>query len=287
MNASQSSVEATSFWDLHQGSKILVLPNAWDCVSARLFEQAGFPAIGTTSGGIAAVLGYPDGQCIPAGEMLGMVGRIAKTVSVPLAADLEGGYGSTPDQVAQTIRQAISAGVVGANIEDSDAANHRLRDLAYQVEVINAIRAIVQSSGASFVLNARTDVYLHGSEDDQSRFKETVRRALAYREAGADCIFPIALKDRETIGRLVKEIGCAMNIMAGLGVPTIAELEQLGVRRVTFGSGLMRATLPLIRQMAQELRASGNCDPIVQTQFSHATVNQLFTVRYKKTETLL
>jgi 2-methylisocitrate lyase-like PEP mutase family enzyme len=276
MNPHDSRAKATALRNLHQGPKILVLPNAWDCVSARLFEQAGFSAIATTSGGIAAVLGYPDGQRISSQEMLAIVGRIAETVSAPVTADLEAGYGTTAEQVAETMRQAIAVGVVGANVEDGGGADYRLVDLAYQVEVIKAIRAMAQSSGVPFVLNARTDVYLHGTGDDASRFKETVRRANAYREAGADCVFPIGLKDREIIARFVREINCPTNIMAGPGAPTIAELEQLGVTRVTFGTGLMRATLPLICQMARELHASGICDSLAQTEFTHAMVNQLF-----------
>jgi 2-methylisocitrate lyase-like PEP mutase family enzyme len=135
---------------------------------------------------------------------------------------------------------------------------------------------MAKSSEVPFVLNARTDVYLRGTGDDATRFKETVRRAKAYQDAGADCVFPIGLRERETIARLVREMGCPMNVMAGPGAPTIAELEQLGVRRVTFGTGLMRATLPSIRKMARELRASGICDSLAQTEFTHATMNQLF-----------
>lgn len=137
-------------------------------------------------------------------------------------------------------------------------------------------RAKAAACEIPFVLNVRVDLYLHGAGDEPDRFAQVVQRAKAYRDAGADCVFPIGLKDRETIARLVSEIGCPLNIMAGPSAPTIAELEQLGVRRVTFGTGLMRATLPLIRQMAQELRASGGCDSLAQTEFTHAVVNQLF-----------
>lgn len=276
MNPTEQRVKAADFRDLHHGPKILVLPNAWDCVSARLFEQAGFPALATTSGGIAAVLGYPDGQHIRPLEMLEMVGRIAKTVSVPVTADLEAGYGKTVAEVAEFMGQAISVGIVGANLEDSSGADHRLADLAYQVEVIQAIPQVATDREIPFVLNARVDVYLHGTSDESDRFAQVVQRARAYRDAGADCVFPIGLKNRETIARLVPEIGGPMNIMAGPGAPTIAELEQLGVRRVSFGTGLMRATLPLIRQMAQELYTSGVCGSLAQTQFTHAVVNQLF-----------
>ncbi len=276
MNPTGQHAKAAVFRDLHRGPRILVLPNAWDCVSARLFEQAGFSALATTSGGIAAVLGYPDGQHIPAPEMLALVGRITKTVSIPVTADLEAGYGKTVAKVAEFMRQAISVGIVGANLEDSSGADHRLADLTYQVEVIQAIRQVAAAFEVPFVLNARVDVYLHRAGDEPDRFTQAVQRANAYRDAGADCVFPIGLKDRETIARLVPEIGGPINIMAGPGTPTIAELEQLGVRRVTFGTGLMRATLPLIRQMAQELCASGGCDAMAQTEFTHAVVNHLF-----------
>jgi 2-methylisocitrate lyase-like PEP mutase family enzyme len=276
MNPNNVRANAIALRELHHGPKILVLPNAWDCLSARLFEQAGFSALATTSGGIAAVLGYPDGQLLSAREMLRFVGRIAATVSAPVTADLEAGYGTTVAQIVETMGLAIAAGVAGANLEDSAGPEHRLADLAYQVEVIQAIRAMAESRGVPFVLNARIDVYLHGAADDAGRFKETVRRAQGYHAAGADCVFPIGLKDRETIARLVSEIGCPMNIMAGPGAPTIAEMEQLGVARVSFGTGLMRAGLPSIRQMARELRASGSCELLSQTEFTHATVNQLF-----------
>lgn len=268
--------KAAAFRDWHRGPKILVLPNAWDCVSARLFEQAGFPALATTSGGIAAVLGYPDGQQVPASEMLAMVRRIAETVAVPVTADLEAGYGKTVAEVAECMRQAIGVGIVGANLEDSSGADHGLADLGYQTELIKAIRQVATAWEIPFVLNARVDVYLHGTGDESDRFAEVVRRAQAYCDAGADCVFLIGLKNRETIARLVSEIGCPMNIMVGPGTPTVEELEQLGVRRVTFGTGLMRSTLPSIRQMAQELRASGGCAAMAQTEFTHAAVNQLF-----------
>lgn len=277
MITNKQRVKAIAFQKLHRGPTILALPNAWDCMSARLFEQAGFPAIATTSGGIAAVLGYPDGQRISAREMLHMVGRIAQTVSIPVTADLEAGYGTSPKEVAETMREAMAVGAVGANLEDGRGPNQPLVELAYQVEVIQAIREVAATVDIPFVLNARTDVYLHGNGDNARRFQEAVRRSLAYRAAGADCIFLMGLKDRETIARLVREIGCPVNIMTGHGAPAISELAAIGVARVTFGTGMMRATLPTIQQIAQELRATGHCDLLEQAAFTHATVNQLFT----------
>lgn len=277
MTASEQRAKATTFRGLHHGPHILALPNAWDCASARLFEQAGFPAIATTSGGIAAVLGYPDGQYISAREMLQMVGRIAQTVSIPVTADLEAGYGKTVEEVAETMRAAMTGGAVGANLEDGRGPNQPLAELAYQIEAIQAIREVAAAGDIPFVLNARMDVYLHGTGDAASRFKEAIQHSVAYREAGADCIFLMGLKDRETIARLVREIGGPINIMAGHGVPGVSELETIGVARVSFGTGMMRATLPVVQNMARELRASGHCDLLEQTEFTHATVNQLFT----------
>lgn len=276
MNLEWQRARAAKLRELHQGPKTLVLPNAWDCVSARLFEQAGFPALATTSGGVAAVLGYPDGQRISASEMLLMVGRIAATVSVPVTADLEAGYGTTPDVVAETIRQAINLGVAGANLEDGRGPHQPLADLAYQVEVIKVARAVADTAATPFVINARLDVFLRGNGSDAERFNEAVRRAHAYCEAGADCIFPMGLRDRETIVRLLREVKCPVNIIIGPGSPPLAELEQIGVRRVTFGSALTRATLPCMQRLAQDLRATGNSELLAQTEFTHAIVNALF-----------
>lgn len=276
MKMEQQRAKADALRELHRGPKILVLPNAWDCLSARIFEEAGFPAIATTSGGVAAVLGYPDGQQISAREMLQICGRIAQTVSVPVTADLEAGYGKSPKEIAGIMREAIDLGIVGANIEDGRGPNQPLVEIPQQVEIIQAIREASRSCELPFVLNARVDVYLRGTGDDASRFEQAVQRATAYRDAGADCIFPIGLRDRDTIAQLVRELRCPVNIMAGHGAPAIPELEKIGVARVTFGSGLMRATLPFVQKIARKLRESVESDLLEQTEFSHLAVNQLF-----------
>jgi 2-methylisocitrate lyase-like PEP mutase family enzyme len=276
MASEDQQARAAQFLSLHHGPGMLVLPNAWDCVSARLFEQAGFPALATTSGGCAAVLGYPDGQKVSAAEMLELAGRMARSVAVPVTADLEGGYGETPEAVASVVRHAIEAGLVGGNVEDGRGPGKPLRDAAYQCEVMRAVREAAAVAGISFVLNARVDVFLYGSSDAAASFTEAVQRANAYHEAGADCVFFIGLRDRDTIARIVPEIRCPVNLMAGHGAPGIAELEQLGVARVTFGSGMMRAILPLLNQIAREAFDRGPCAWLDQEEFTHAAVNQLF-----------
>ena len=268
---------AMTLRDLHHGSGILVLPNAWDCVSARLFEEAGFPAIATTSGGMAAVLGYPDGQHVSAGEMLGLVERIAHTVTVPVTADLEAGYGISATGIADVMRRAIDAGVAGVNIEDGRGAGRPLSGIDEQSDIIRAVRDVARAADVPLVINARVDVFLHGSGDLEDRLGQAVERARAYCEAGADVVFPIALRDSETISRLVKMVGCPVNIMAGHGAPSIPELERIGVRRVTFGSGMMRATMPVAWKLAKDIRMHAESDLLEQSEFSHAAVNALFT----------
>lgn len=276
MPSNEQRARAATLRALHREPSIFVLPNAWDCLSARLFEQAGFPAIATTSGGIANLLGYADGQHISRREMLQIVGRIAATVSTPVTADLEAGYGKTASEVAETVRQAITVGVVGANLEDGSGPNRPLAEIAYQTGLIQAIREVAVACDLPFVLNARVDVFLHGAGDQAKLYKQAVERAVAYRDAGADCIFPIGLRDRGTIARFVQEVACPVNIMAGHGAPAISELEAIGVRRVTFGTGMMRAVLPFVQKMADEVRASGKSELLEQSAFSHAAVNQMF-----------
>lgn len=248
--------KAKRFLELHTSGRLLVLPNAWDAGSAKIFEHAGFQALGTTSAGVALSLGYPDGERVSRAEMLEAVRRIASAVAIPVTADLEAGYGAAVSDAVETARGAIAAGAVGMNFEDS-TSDDRLVDVAAQVERIRAIKKLAEAEKIALVLNARTDVFLLGVGDPAGRFDEAVRRANAYREAGADCLFVPGVTDAETIGRLVRAIPGPLNVLAVRGMPPIAELERLGVARVSVGSGPMRATLALTQRIAQELRERG------------------------------
>jgi len=250
--------KAVDFRLRHRGIGVLVLPNAWDVASARIFEEAGFPAIATTSAGIAFSLGYPDGQRISREEMIARIGRIARAVKVPVTADIEWGYGSTAEEIARTTREVIEAGAVGMNLEDtSGRADQPLLTLEKALEKIKAVRETAASLRVPLVVNARTDVYLLEGGNPDADYAETVRRLVAFRDAGADCVFAPGLKDAATIGRLVKDVACPLNILAVPGTPSIAELEKLGVARVSVGSGFMRATLGALRTMAEELKNAG------------------------------
>jgi 2-methylisocitrate lyase-like PEP mutase family enzyme len=269
--------KAECFRQLHRAPQILVLPNAWDVASARIVEEAGYPAIATTSAGIANALGYPDGERISRVEMLAMVERIASAVSVPVTADMEAGYGKTPEEMAETARQLIASGAIGMNLEDArDEDPATLADLSLQVEKIKALKETAASLGVALVLNARTDVYLAGVGEPATRFKRTVERLNAYRQAGADCLFAPGVKDAETIARLAKEVHGPLNILAVAGTPPIKELERLGVARVSCGSGPMRATLGLLRRIAKQLREKGSYSLMTEGALPYAEVNQLF-----------
>lgn len=266
---------AKAFRAMHRGPKILLLPNAWDVASARIFLEAGIGAIATTSAGIAFSLGYPDGEKITRAEMLAVVARIAAAVKVPVTADVEAGYGSRAEDAAMTARGVIEAGAVGMNLEDgTDDPQHPLTDPALQLEKIAAVRETAAAMGVPIVLNARVDVYLREVGPAEQRYDNAVRRLAAFRDAGADCLFAPGIRDPETIGRLVRELNHPVNILAGPGSPSIQELEKLGVARVSLGSGPMRAALGLARRIAEELQSTGTYRAL-EGAIPHAELNRL------------
>jgi 2-methylisocitrate lyase-like PEP mutase family enzyme len=267
--------KANQFRQLHRGPRALVLANVWDVASARIIQSAGFPALATTSAGISFSLGYPDGQKISREEMIARIARIARAVDVPLSADIEAGYGHTPDEAARITREIIEAGAIGMNLEDLAGQSDRsLLEIPVAVEKIKAARAVATELQVPMVINARTDVYLQPGGDPQMQYPEALRRLLAYRDAGADCVFAPGAKDPDVIGRLVRDLQCPVNILAMPGSPTIPELEALGVARVSLGSGPMRATLGLLVRMAEELKTSGTYGTLV-SGVPHADMNKM------------
>src|SRR5579863_1632286 len=259
--------------ELHQGPDPLLLVNAWDGISARLCESEGFPAVATGSAGCAAVLGYPDSQRIPRAEMIFLAGAMARSVAVPVTADVEAGYG---DPVG-TALDLIRVGVVGLNLEDM--AGVRLFSIEEAAGNVRAIRSAATEAGVPLVINARTELYLVKHGDERTRFGRAVERLNAYFYAGADCLFAPGVSDAETIRRLVAAVKGPLNILATVGTPTIEELGLLGVRRVSFGSGPSRVALGAYRRIVREIRDSGTFAalateaipyPEVQGLLSHA-----------------
>jgi len=261
--------------DLHQGPPILVLPNAWDAVSARLFQAEGFPAVATTSAGVAAALGYPDGGIVPPREMIEAVARIARAVTVPVTADIEHAYGATPDAVADTVLRVIAAGAVGVNIEDMVPGASTLEVLTLQTDKISAVVKASRTSGVSVVINARTDVFLRSIGSPESRIGVAIERGKAFLRAGADCVFVPGVRDAATIRALVEGIGGPINVLAVKGTPSVPELEALGVARVSVGSGPHRATLALTREIARELKTKGTYTLYTREALTHDETNEL------------
>jgi len=257
MNPRQKPL-AESFRNLHHGPAILVLANCWDVASARVLEAAGVPAIATSSAGVAFSLGYPDGQRIGRDEMLAVVARVAKAVKVPVTADVESGYGPRPEDAARTAQAVIEAGAVGMNLEDStEESDTALIEVSLAVEKIRAVREAGSRAGVPLVINARTDVYLNQVGAPDSRYDHALRRAAAFRDAGADCIFLPGVREPELIARFVKDLQFPINILAGPGSPAIAELQRLGVARVSLGSKPMLAGLGTLRRLLNELQQKG------------------------------
>jgi len=267
--------KAERFRALHAAGAF-ILPNAWDAASARILEDAGFSAIATTSAGIAFACGFPDGERLPRDMMVEAIGRIASAVRVPVTADIERGYGATPDDVADTVSAVIAAGAVGVNLEDGTGdPEHPLIAVDRMVARIEAASATAETAGIGFVINARTDGYISGATGEPA-FADAVARANAYLAAGADCAFVPWVQDLGVIRRLAASIAGPLNVVvSGPGMPPLKDLEAAGVRRVTLGGSLMRAMMGRLRDTARQLLRDGVFG-YAGASIPHGEMNALF-----------
>ncbi len=271
--------KADVFLTLHHAPPILILPNAWDVASGKVFELEGFKAIGTTSAGISATLGYADGQYMSLAENMEVVRRIVNSIALPVSADIESGYATSIEGVVKAAHAALNAGAVGLNLEDGTGdSTTPLFETALQQDKIRAIRAMAISKGIHLVINARTDVFLMNDESTQS-LRHAIDRGNAYKEAGADCIFvpDVGSLDKKAIAILVKEIEAPINIVAGATTPPIPELQDMGVSRVSVGPRPMRAVLSVLRKIAKELKTTGTYKLMSESSITYSEVNQWFT----------
>jgi 2-methylisocitrate lyase-like PEP mutase family enzyme len=240
------------FATLHAGPDVLVLPNAWDAGSARITEIAGAKAIATSSAAVAWAHGYPDGEALSFDVLLNVVREIARVVSVPVTADIEAGYAGE-ESVADNVEYLIDAGATGINIEDGTGSPDALCD---------KIANIKQEHGDEVWVNARTDVYLHDLAQGEAAYEETVKRAKGYLDAGADSIFiPMASGDA-LLARFVKAIPAPINVLAWPGVSPTAKLKEIGIRRLSAGSGIAKAALDHIYGLTQDFLAEGRSEPL-------------------------
>jgi len=246
--------------DLVRAPEILIMPGAYDVLSALLFEQMGFKAIQGTSGGIAAAVGYIDGEAMSRDQFIELSGNFAAAVSVPFNADGERGYGDEHG-VRDTVRALVARGVAGMNLEDGAAKGKGgLVELPEQLRKIKAVMETKRELGSEFFLNARVDSF-HAMPDDPKRaLHEAIHRGNAYAEAGGDCIFYLFLHSAETIGTVAKEVQAPISILAGPQSPSVKELQDLGVARVSYGSGFTKAAITATKRLAQEILEKGTCN---------------------------
>ena len=280
MNRDTQRAKAVAFRAMHDRSRILVLPNAWDAMSARVIEDAGARAIATTSAGVAFSVGYPDGEAIPRDEMIAAIARIARVVTIPVSADIESGFAHDARGVAETVRRVIDAGAIGINLEDQiHDGTHSLYDLGVAVDRVRAAREAADSTGIPIVINARTDVYLLGIGEPDSRFEHAVRRANAYCKAGADCLFLPGVSRRADIERIVPALEGPLNLLAFPGIPTIAELERLGVARLSVGTRLTLGAMSSLKKTVVELVSAGKYESTLEDATTYADANRLMATR--------
>lgn len=266
--------KAKIFQNLH-AKDTFIMPNAWDAGSARMLVGSGFSAIGTTSAGIAFAAGLPDHQSMNRDTMLEHIKSIVNSVDVPVSADLEAGYGTEPEKVAETVRQAIAIGVVGCNIEDhSGSPASPLLNAELATERIHAARQEANRTEIDFILTARTDAFL---VKHANPLEEAIRRANMYRKAGANCLFVPGADDIETIGNLVSSIDGPLNVVMGLGKNnlTVDDLRSVGVKRISIGGSLARACFQMIRRAALEMSNSGTFT-FSENQYPHKELCDFF-----------
>ncbi|HVU76607.1 MAG TPA: isocitrate lyase/phosphoenolpyruvate mutase family protein [Gaiellaceae bacterium] len=241
---------------LHRPGDPLLLPNAWDVATAKVVVEAGFPVVATTSWGVAVTLGYEDDEGAPPDEMLGMAARIVRGVDVPVTVDAEAGYGLSPAELVAGLRDA---GAAGCNLEDTDWPAGTLRDLDRQAKWLKEVRRIASAQGYPLVINARVDVFFHPFLADEGGAQdglvpEAVRRANAYLEAGVDCVYPICLWETNALRRFLSEVDGPVNIARLAQAPSVAELTELGVARVSWGPLLQWDAIARFREQVESLR---------------------------------
>ncbi|GIH18221.1 isocitrate lyase/PEP mutase family protein [Rugosimonospora africana] len=262
---------ANQFRALHRGGDPLVLVNAWDAASARIVASAGAPAVASTSAGVAWSLGVADGDLLGRAAVTDLVGRMVGAVAVPVTADIEAGYGGSPAEVGETVRAVIEAGAVGVNIEDaSHDGTGALRSVEDQCARLEAARRAADGTGIPLYVNARVDTYLSGTGD----FAETVDRAAAYLAAGADGVFVPGVVDPSLVAKLVPSIPAPLNVLAGPGAPSVRQLADLGVARVSLGSAVAEAAYAVARRAAEEALTSGTYASLAGG-FDYSAINTL------------
>jgi 2-methylisocitrate lyase-like PEP mutase family enzyme len=256
MNNISQKEKAERFRELHHSGKMLILPNIWDTLGALLLESLEYPAIATASASVAFTNGYNDGENIPFNDLLSLLKKISNSVNLFVTADIEKGYADNDIQLQENIKLLIGTGIAGINIEDTDRTTNSLQLVESQCNKIRLIRKISDDMGIPLFINARTDVYLHEKNfaTAKAKFDEIIKRGLAYKEAGADGFFPIALRQEEDIKQLIAQLKLPLNIITIPGIPDLKTLSKLGVARVSLGPSLLKIGIRAMKALAMQLK---------------------------------
>jgi 2-methylisocitrate lyase-like PEP mutase family enzyme len=276
--------KAELFNQLHRNGKMLILPNIWDPLTAALLENLEYSAIATASASIAFTNVYDDGENIPFKELLDQLKKITDSVNIPVTADIEMGYSNSNAELQENIKLLINTGIVGINIEDSDKKSDSLLPIETQCERIKLIKDVSSEMGIRLFINARTDVYIKGKEfvTDKDKFDEILRRGRAYSDAGADCFFPIVMKQKQDIQKLIASLSCPVNILALQGVPDLKELEEIGVARVSLGPGFLKIAIRALKEMAIKLKNKNGFDEIFGNDINTDYLKKLINKKTKQ-----
>ncbi|MCW8812286.1 MAG: isocitrate lyase/phosphoenolpyruvate mutase family protein [Ignavibacteriaceae bacterium] len=262
-------MKAELLLSLHKGEKLLLLPNIWDPIGARILEAKGFPAIATASAAVSSSLGYKDGEKIKFSIHLEIVRRIVESVDIPVSADIESGYSANLTGLKENINLLIDTGAVGINIEDNTGTEGELRSIDEQCKRISAVRETAEKRGIHLVINARTDCFLSKTNKiSEELINDAVKRANAFINAGADCIYPIGVLNFETVKTLRKKIKSPMNILGSARSVPLKTLQEIGINRVSFGPFVFRSCLKKFSDIVDELAELGSYDSFGSNTFS-------------------
>ena len=252
------AAKAQQLLSLHNNGKLLILPNVWNPIGARMLQAKGYPAVATASAAISESLGYGDGEQLKLDTMLDMVTRIVRSVDVPVTVDFEAGYSNVIEGLQENITRLLETGAVGLNFEDSWGDSKYLRPIPEQVERIRAVREVAERRGIHLVINARADSFFaEGFSSDEERIEDVITRLNAYIEAGADCVYPVGRGDKETLVILRKRISAPINVLATAKTASLKELQEMGINRVSFGPYIFRSLLAKMSAMQDEILNMG------------------------------
>jgi len=272
-------------YELHHSGRLLVLPNIWDPLGASLLESLGYPAIATASAAVAYSNGYNDGEKIPFDFLLSILKRIVNSVTVPVTADIESGYADSDAQLKENVKQLIEAGIAGINIEDSDKKTNALLPVEILCGKIQLIKKLAEDMSDGMFINARADVYTRGTAyaTAEAKLDETIKRGLAYKAAGADCFFPIAMRNEEDIRKTVEQVKMPVNIIAIPGMPELNVLQEIGVARVSLGPSFLKIAIRAMKNLAVMLQSLEGLSDIVNNEITSDYLKHLINKAYRQT----